>query len=42
MSASLGALSSKSRRITAANCSSVSKTVKSSAGKKLYGKTIRP
>src|SRR2546426_9372386 len=42
MSVSVGAFSSKSRLITAANWSSVSKTEKSSAGKKLKGKTIRP
>src|SRR5216684_2317387 len=42
MSVSVAAFSSKSRLITAANWSSVSKTEKSSAGKKLKGKTIRP
>jgi hypothetical protein len=38
----VGAFASKSRRTTAANCSSVSKTEKSSSGKKLEGKTMRP
>jgi hypothetical protein len=42
MSVSVGAFSSKSRRITAANCSSDWKTEKSSSGKKLNGKTMRP
>jgi hypothetical protein len=42
MSVSEGAFSSKSRLMTAANCSSVSKIEKSSSGKKLKGNTIRP
>src|SRR5437870_12120096 len=42
MSVSVGAFSSKSRLITAANWSSVWKTGKSSAGKNLKGETIRP
>src|SRR5689334_12444164 len=38
----VGALASKSRLMTASNWSSVWKTVKSSSGKKLDGKTRRP
>jgi hypothetical protein len=42
MSCSVGAFSSKSRWITAANWSSVSNTEKSRAGKKFEGSTMRP
>src|SRR5208283_4102701 len=42
ISVSVGAFSPKSRRITAANCLRVLNTEKSSAGKKLHGKTMRP
>src|SRR5438067_4207390 len=42
MSDPVGAFVSKSRAMTASNCSSVSNTVKSSSGKKLEGKTSRP
>src|SRR4051812_38760251 len=42
MSEPVGALVSKSRSITASNCSSVSNTPKSSSGKKFDGKTRRP
>src|SRR5437764_4009242 len=42
MSDPVGAFVSKSRAMTASNCSSVSKTVKSSSGKKFEGKTRRP
>src|SRR3954469_2516080 len=42
MSEPVGALVSKSRAITASNCSRVSNTVKSSSGEKLLGKTRRP
>src|SRR5712691_5617322 len=42
MSPSVGAFSSKSRLMNAANWSSVWNTEKSSSGKKLNGKTMRP
>src|SRR3954466_14654649 len=42
MSVPDGALASKSRRMTAVSCSSVSRTEKSSSGVKFEGKTSRP
>src|ERR1700736_1328173 len=42
MSAPVGALASKSRLITASNCSNVSNTEKSRSGQKLAGNTRRP
>ena len=42
MSVPVGALASKSRPITAVNCSSVSSTEKSRSPRKLAGNTRRP